>query len=111
MWFYEGVDFPALQMFWPDREGRFPWDKGFPSRRESQLPAATCTLESFLGFHLGLCASAVWTLHRANLRQRAVRSHFKDMKCGDHPGILQSTSDRHLFGMLFGWCAFAIPRR
>jgi hypothetical protein len=41
-------------------------EQSFPSRGESQLPAATLTLESFLGSHLGCCASAVWTLHRAN---------------------------------------------
>jgi hypothetical protein len=24
-WFYDGDDFPALQLIWPDREHRFPW--------------------------------------------------------------------------------------
>jgi hypothetical protein len=28
LWFYECSDFPLLQCFWPDREGRFPWDEG-----------------------------------------------------------------------------------
>jgi len=42
-------------------------EQSFPFRRESQLPAATLTLELVLGFHLGCCASAVWTLHRANV--------------------------------------------
>lgn len=25
-WFYESCTFPALQLFWPDKAGRFPWD-------------------------------------------------------------------------------------
>ena len=25
-WFYKGAPFPALQLFWPDRAGHFPWD-------------------------------------------------------------------------------------
>ena len=28
VWFYESLDFPLLQCFWPDRERRFPWDNG-----------------------------------------------------------------------------------
>lgn len=30
IWFYENLPraFPCLQMVWPDREGRFPWDAG-----------------------------------------------------------------------------------
>jgi hypothetical protein len=44
-----------------------PVEQSVPFRRESQLPAATFTLESFLRFHFGRCASAVWTLHRANV--------------------------------------------
>lgn len=28
-WFYQGKGFPTIQCFWPDREGRFPWDKGY----------------------------------------------------------------------------------
>jgi hypothetical protein len=43
-----------------------PVEQSFPSRHESQLPAATFTLKSFLRFYLGCCASAVWALHRAN---------------------------------------------
>ncbi len=27
--FYETDDFPVLQLFWPDREGLFPWQSGF----------------------------------------------------------------------------------
>lgn len=26
--FHGGADFPMLQVFWPDRQGRFPWDEG-----------------------------------------------------------------------------------
>jgi len=31
IWFYEGSKFPVLQCFWPDREGRYPWDPGCAS--------------------------------------------------------------------------------
>ena len=33
-WFYQSKrgEFPALQMVWPDKEGRLPWEKGFDSR-------------------------------------------------------------------------------
>jgi hypothetical protein len=27
-WFYESSYFPALQLFWPDKAGQFPWDPG-----------------------------------------------------------------------------------
>ncbi len=27
--FYGNFDFPVLQLFWPDKEGRFPWQGGF----------------------------------------------------------------------------------
>ena len=30
VWFYRGQTFPALQAVWPDMEGRFPWEEGFP---------------------------------------------------------------------------------
>ncbi len=26
-WFYEDDPFPLVQCFWPDKEGRFPWDE------------------------------------------------------------------------------------
>jgi hypothetical protein len=26
IWFYRGMEFPVLQVVWPDRAGRFPWD-------------------------------------------------------------------------------------
>ena len=25
-WFYGGSSFPLLQLYWPDRNGKFPWD-------------------------------------------------------------------------------------
>jgi hypothetical protein len=28
IWFYENDPFPLLQCFWPDKQGRFPWDEG-----------------------------------------------------------------------------------
>jgi hypothetical protein len=27
LWFYDGPAFPALQCFWPDKKGRFPWEE------------------------------------------------------------------------------------
>ncbi len=68
------------------------------SRCESQFPTATFALKMFLGLLLGSCASAAWTLHRAHLCQRAVRSCFEDMERGLHHGLLQSTSQRHPLG-------------
>jgi hypothetical protein len=29
-WLYRGSNFPMLQLVWPDRESRFPWDAGYP---------------------------------------------------------------------------------
>ncbi|HSG41345.1 MAG TPA: DUF4262 domain-containing protein [Thermoanaerobaculia bacterium] len=29
MAYYDGDSFPTLQLFWPDPEGRFPWEEGF----------------------------------------------------------------------------------
>jgi hypothetical protein len=26
IWFYKADPFPVLQCFWPDRQGRYPWD-------------------------------------------------------------------------------------
>jgi hypothetical protein len=28
VWFYDGPAFPALQVVYPDRDGRFPWEAG-----------------------------------------------------------------------------------
>ena len=30
-WFYRGSNFPVFQIVWPDRDGRFPWDEGYPA--------------------------------------------------------------------------------
>ena len=35
-WFYEGDDFEALQVVWPDKGGRFPWDPGYSGRAIQQ---------------------------------------------------------------------------
>jgi len=37
-WFYGGHDFPALQLFWPDREHRFPWHEAFDPELVSFQP-------------------------------------------------------------------------
>jgi hypothetical protein len=29
LWFYGGSSFPALQLIWPDKSQRFPWQPGF----------------------------------------------------------------------------------
>jgi len=28
VWAYDGADFPAVQLVWPDKQGRWPWDAG-----------------------------------------------------------------------------------
>ena len=28
LWFYEGLDFPVLQVFWPDEDNFYPWTEG-----------------------------------------------------------------------------------
>ena len=40
-WFYESLPprgFPLLQLVWPDREGRFPWDAAFDQALRAQQP-------------------------------------------------------------------------
>jgi hypothetical protein len=47
MAFYGGVEFPVLQLFWPDRAGTFPWDVGFSSELYPFQPLlfeTTCAL-------------------------------------------------------------------
>ncbi len=29
VWFYGNSEFPVLQLFWPDKGNKFPWDEGF----------------------------------------------------------------------------------
>jgi hypothetical protein len=65
---------------------------------DSQFPTALLALESFFGLLLGSCPSAAWTLHRAHLCQRAIRSWCEDIECGLHRGLLQSTFHRHPSG-------------
>jgi hypothetical protein len=38
-WFYNGSDFPALQMVWPDRNSCFPWESTFDERCRQDQPA------------------------------------------------------------------------
>jgi Domain of unknown function (DUF4262) len=37
-WYYGGSDFPALQIVWPDGEGRFPWEPNFDRRIKQMQP-------------------------------------------------------------------------
>jgi hypothetical protein len=37
-WYYGRAGFPALQCLWPDPEGRFPWDPGFPEELARHQP-------------------------------------------------------------------------
>jgi hypothetical protein len=36
--YYGGKEFPALQCFWPDRNGRFPWQPGYSYGPEEPQP-------------------------------------------------------------------------
>ncbi|MCU1270527.1 MAG: hypothetical protein JWN74_1821 [Acidobacteriaceae bacterium] len=38
IWFYERDSFPVLQCFWPDREGRYPWDPACSAAVVAQQP-------------------------------------------------------------------------
>lgn len=40
-WFYGGDDFPCLQIVWPDRAGRFPWESEFEAEFKSSQPDLT----------------------------------------------------------------------
>jgi hypothetical protein len=39
-WFYQSLPkpFPCVQMVWPDRGGRFPWEPGYDKRLEAIQP-------------------------------------------------------------------------
>jgi hypothetical protein len=37
-WFHRGDDFPCLQLVWPDRAGRFPWETGFDAAFAGDQP-------------------------------------------------------------------------
>jgi len=38
-WYYEGDDFPLIQLVWPDRDGRFPWDPAASESFRHRQPA------------------------------------------------------------------------
>ena len=38
VWFYGNSEFPVLQLFWPDKRNRFPWDDGFTESLRSLQP-------------------------------------------------------------------------
>lgn len=37
-WYYHGIDFPAMQCFWMDRSGKFPWDRGVRKLKHAPQP-------------------------------------------------------------------------
>ena len=37
--YYESFEFPSIQLFWPDSEGRFPWSGEFPQELLRYQPA------------------------------------------------------------------------
>lgn len=37
-WFYESYSFPALQLFWPDKQDRFPWEPDFREQLRDRQP-------------------------------------------------------------------------
>jgi uncharacterized protein DUF4262 len=38
LWFYQQRSFPVLQLVWPDKNSRFPWDTGFDDSLRSKQP-------------------------------------------------------------------------
>ncbi|WP_285017260.1 DUF4262 domain-containing protein [Novosphingobium sp. fls2-241-R2A-195] len=40
-WFYGNDDFDCLQLVWPDRDGRFPWESGFDDKFADSQPDLT----------------------------------------------------------------------
>jgi len=40
-WFYGHEDFPCFQLFWPDRQGRFPWEAEFEVEFRKDQPDLT----------------------------------------------------------------------
>ena len=40
-WFYDGDEFPCLQLIWPDPNGRFPWESDFETKFKSDQPDLT----------------------------------------------------------------------
>jgi len=39
LWFYESDPFPVLQCFWPDKEGKYPWEAGCSESVISSQPS------------------------------------------------------------------------
>jgi hypothetical protein len=39
--YYRGSTFPAMQLIWPDKLGRFPWDSSFEERFKADQPLLT----------------------------------------------------------------------
>jgi hypothetical protein len=50
-WFYGGDKFQCLQLVWPDRKGKFPWQVGFSSKLLKEQPDLTAANWSGLREH------------------------------------------------------------
>lgn len=37
VWHYDDRPFEAVQIFWPDREGRYPWDPGYDTAEQERM--------------------------------------------------------------------------
>jgi Domain of unknown function (DUF4262) len=46
LWFYSGKPFPALQLVWPDKDHRFPWDAGVVPEVRDLQPTPGKSVES-----------------------------------------------------------------
>lgn len=40
-WFYGGDDFECVQLIWPDKQGRFPWNEGVTANYSASQPDLT----------------------------------------------------------------------
>jgi hypothetical protein len=38
VWFYGNNSFPALQLFWPDKQNQLPWEAGFSEQLRDRQP-------------------------------------------------------------------------
>lgn len=38
MWYYQNSDFPAIQLIWPDKQHRFPWEPDFAEEFRDDQP-------------------------------------------------------------------------
>ena len=38
VWYYENHNFPALQLFWPDKQNKLPWEAGFQEELRDRQP-------------------------------------------------------------------------